>query len=136
MVRHPQVVVREVTYGLPDRLAKGLMPQCFAVPRRLGVLKQPDAGIQSREGPCNVARSFRHAVADDKHFDLLHALRQRAGDRVAQRRAVIMRGNEDGRLHDRLGLAAASAMALSRAMTSTTSAPSAALLLGAGPPSR
>jgi hypothetical protein len=99
MVRHPQVVVRQVAHDLPGGFSQGFKAQNLAVPQPIGTLEETDAGLQLRDGPYDIARGVRHAVANNENFDILQGLRQRADDGMAYRRTVVMGGDEDGGLH-------------------------------------
>src|SRR6185503_2534558 len=116
----------------PGFLQRG-MPVGLAVPLVLRVVEEADAVVGGGELGHQLTGLVGHAVADHEHLELRDRLGQRARYRAEQRTPMVVGGNQDGGGSAHAG---APASPRSSAIRCTTSAPSAALERGGGPPCR
>ena len=97
VVRQPEVVVGEVADDLASSLAQRRVPVLLPVARPLRVVEEPHARIGRGQLGHQLARDVRGAVADNEHLQVGDRLLERARDRAPERRAVVVRRDEDGR---------------------------------------
>src|SRR5438045_3848930 len=95
MSRQPQIVVVMHTNDLAVRLAQHMVTIKFANARRLWQVKEADTWVGSLQLGDHGAQLIAHAVAADQDFQVVNALGLHTAHGVGQRRAMLMRGNQN-----------------------------------------